>query len=267
MPVTDRPDPAVYMHQVASSGQGRAYKRSLLAAMDLRAGHHVLEVGCGPGADLPAFAAAVGPTGRVSAVDHSPAMVTAAREHATDLPATSAPVEVALGDAHALDLASASIDRAHADRVLQHVGDPAAVLAELARVARPGAVVGLAEPDWATLAIAAEDLQASQAFTDHTVTAVVRNARIGRQLARLGAGAGFEVVAVHAFPSVFDDVEQADAVLGLTRNTTAAVAAGHLDPARSAAWLADLTRAPFTAVLTLFTVVLRAPAPHGSQAP
>ena len=169
-------------------------------------------------------------------------------------------MEVTAGDAHALPVATDSVDRAHADRVLQHVADPGAVLRELARVVRPGAVVGLAEPDWATLAIAAEDLEASQAFTEHTVTMVVRNASVGRQLARLGAAAGFEVAGVRAFPSVFDDVEQADAILGLTRNTAAAVATGHLDQERSAAWLADLAWAPFTAVVTLFTVVLHAPA-------
>ncbi len=260
MPVTDRPDPAAYMDQVASSRQGQAYKQALLAAMDLRPGHHVLEVGCGPGADLPAFAAAVGPTGRVSALDHSPTMVTGAQKRTAALPADCAAVDVALGDAHALPLASASIDRAHADRVLEHVADPAGVLTELARVVRPGALVGLAEPDWATLAIAADDLEASQAFTDHTVTPVVCNARIGRQLPRLGAAAGFEVAAVRAFPAVFEDLEQADAVLGVTRNTMAAVAGGHLEQARSAAWLADLARVPFTAVVTVFAVVLQAPA-------
>lgn len=259
MPVTERPDPAAYMHHVATSPQGRTYKQALLEAMDLQPGHHLLEVGCGPGADLPAFAAAVGPTGRIFARDLDPAMVTAARQRSEKLPPSCGPVQVATGDAHALDLPAASVDRAHADRVLQHVQHPAQVLSELARVVRPGGLVGLAEPDWATLAIAAEDLDASQAFTSHTVERVVRNARVGRQLARLGAAAGFEVHEVRAHPAVFDDVEQADKVLGLTRNTAAAVAQGHLPGEPSATWLADLAQGPFVAVLTVFAVILRAP--------
>lgn len=110
--MTDHPDPVVYMHQVAASEQGRAYKQALVAAMELGAGHHLLEVGCGPGADLPALAAAVGATGRVSAVDVSPAIVTAARERTADLPVTCAAVEVVEGDVHALFMAPASVDRA-----------------------------------------------------------------------------------------------------------------------------------------------------------
>lgn len=50
------------------------------------------------------------------------------------------------GDLHAIPLANASVDNAVSIEVLEHVRDPAAVLAELARVLRPGGELCLSAP-------------------------------------------------------------------------------------------------------------------------
>lgn len=244
------------MTQVAASDGGRAYKQAMLHAFAFQPGHVALDIGCGPGADLGDLATGVSSIGRVIGVDIHPRMVDEARRRMADYPQ----VEVRLGDAHALPVEDASIDRAHTNRVLQHLTDPETAIAEIRRVTRPGGLVALAEPDWATLAIAASDLQTSQAFTDYTCAEVVRNARIGRQLARLGSGAGFTVQSVTPFPCLFRDVDLADQILGLTRNGQAAVHTGHLDGPVVTAWLADLFTEPFVATVTLFGVVLEAPA-------
>lgn len=256
MPTVARPDPAAYMSLIASSAAGQRFKAAALAALDVRPGDVVLELGCGPGADLPALAEATGPDGRVTAVDVDPVMVAAAQRRTADAPV----VDVILGDIHALALPSAGYHRVHVDRVLQHVLDPRRAVTEIARLLRPGGVASLVEPDWALMAIDAHDLAASHAFTVHTCRCVVRNAHIGRQLPRLGGEAGLEVVSVQAYPAVFTDFEEADAVLGLTRNTLAAVSDGHLEEEQSTAWLADLAAGPFTAVATVInTVLARAP--------
>ncbi|GAB3455306.1 methyltransferase domain-containing protein [Kineococcus endophyticus] len=255
MPTLDRPDPIAYLRLVADSAAGRAYKGAVLDALDVLDGHVVLDLGCGPGTDLGALADRAGRTGRVVAVDVDPVMVSTASDLTADRPT----VAVRRGDVHALDLPAASVDRVHADRVLQHVEDPARAVAEVARVLRPGGVAALVEPDWALMAVDAHDLEASTAFTAHTCRHVVRNAHVGRQLPRLGVDAGLSVVSVQAFPAVFTDVEEADAVLGLTRTTRAAVAAGRLDASRSAAWLDDLATGPFTAVATVVATVLTRP--------
>jgi SAM-dependent methyltransferase len=52
------------------------------------------------------------------------------------------------GNAYALDLPDDSVDIAHAHQVLQHVGDPVAVLAEMARVVRPGGVIAARDVDY-----------------------------------------------------------------------------------------------------------------------
>ena len=53
---------------------------------------------------------------------------------------------------HALDLADDSFDVVHAHQVLQHVADPVAALREMARVTRPGGVVGVRDSDYAAFA-------------------------------------------------------------------------------------------------------------------
>jgi SAM-dependent methyltransferase len=180
-------------------------------------------------------------------------MVREATQRAADLPG----VEIRRGDAHALPLADASVDRARTDRVLQHVTDPGAAVKDIARVLRPGGVVVLAEPDWGTLVVDAGDddgRSVSSAFVRWTCEQVVRNATVGRSLARHAAGAGLSVRAVSAYPSVWTSFEIADRVLGLTRNSASAVEGGYVDGADRDAWLAELAAGAFVAAVSLFVV-------------
>ncbi|MGQ5652773.1 methyltransferase domain-containing protein, partial [Streptomyces sp. EKR5.2] len=75
-----RPDQASYMLRAAVGDAGRAYKQQLLDLLGLQAGQTVLDVGCGPGTDLPALAERVGDRGTVIGVDRDPAMLAQARE-------------------------------------------------------------------------------------------------------------------------------------------------------------------------------------------
>ena len=95
----------------------------------------------------------------------------------------------------------------------------------------------------------------SSAFVRWTCERVVRNASVGRSLARHAAGAGLSVRAVSAYPSVWTSFETADRVLGLTRNSASAVEGGYVDGADRDAWLAGLAAAPVVAAVSLFVVV------------
>lgn len=239
------------MLRAAAGHTGRTYKQRLLEALDIEAGLTVLDVGCGPGTDLPALAERVGDTGTVIGVDRDRAMLEQARARTADLRR----VEVREGDAHALPVEPGTVDRAKVDRVLMHVTDPSGVLAELRRATRPGARIALAEPDWDTLVVDSEDLDTSRAFTRFTTAEVVRHATIGRRLARLAGRAGFRVEDVSAVTPVFLDFREADHTLGLGRNLQQAIDGGHIDPARGRDWFAGLSEGPFYASFTLISVV------------
>lgn len=149
-----------YLDTAAATPAGLHYKRRLLDALDVRPGHTVVDAGCGPGTDLARLADATGDGGAVIGVDHDPLMLDEARRRLANRPH----VDLRAGDVARLPLASDSMDRARVDRVLQHVPDPAAAIAELRRVLRPGGRCGMAEPDWHTLAVADEDDETSRGF-------------------------------------------------------------------------------------------------------
>ena len=112
-----------------------------VAAAGACPGELALDVGCGTGRALPALAAAVGPAGRVLGLDLTPAMLDAARAAGRDGCAT-----LVLADARRLPVPSAAAGLVFAAGLVQHLPDPAAGLAELARVTRPGGALVIFHP-------------------------------------------------------------------------------------------------------------------------
>jgi ubiquinone/menaquinone biosynthesis C-methylase UbiE len=247
-----RPDD--YLIRLAASDLGKAYKSLAVSEMTIGPGDVVVDLGCGPGADLPAFAEATGGGGRVIGVDSDPDAVRQAQGRTAGLPQ----VEVREGDVQFLGIPASSVDRVHTDRVLQHVPDPAVALAEARRVLRRGGTAVFAEPDWDTLVLDYPDVATSRAYTRYVTDHVVRNATVGRQLPRLAAEAGFRVGRVIAITAVFRDAEAADQVLGLRRVTGRAVAAGFLTKDSADQWLDHLVTQPFFASTTLFILTATA---------
>ncbi len=242
-----------YLDAAAASDVGRAYKARLVELLDPAPGQTVLDVGCGPGTDLGAL---VSFGGTVIGVDTDASMLVEARRRVP-----SALLYVA--DAHALPLPDASVDRARADRVVQHLADPARAVAELYRVVRPGGRVTLSEPDWHTVAIDSPDLATSLRFAAFLASRV-RNAAMGRQLARLATDAGFLVATVLPLPVLFRDFDTAEQILGLRRTVDRAVEAGALPADRAHAWLDGLEAGPsFVATFTHFLVVAVRPGTSG----
>ena len=84
----------------------------------------------------------------MTGIDQSPAFIAAAERLAAD-DGVGDRVEFVVGDAHALDFPAASFDAAVAHTLVSHVRDPLAVLAEAARVVRPGGRVAIFDGDYA----------------------------------------------------------------------------------------------------------------------
>lgn len=246
--------PSDYLIRLAASDLGKSYKSLALSEMAIRPGDVVVDLGCGPGADLPAFARVVGGSGQVIGVDNDPVAVRQARDRTADLPQ----VEVRQADVQALDIPAASVDKVHTDRVLQQVREPGTALAQARRILRDCGTAVFAEPDWDTLVIDYPDLATARAYTRYIADHVVRNATVGRQLARLATRAGFHVGQVIPITAVFRDVQAADQVLGIQRVTGRAVDAQYLTRESASQWLTYLATQPFFASATLYIITATA---------
>jgi ubiquinone/menaquinone biosynthesis C-methylase UbiE len=249
------PEKTRYLDRVAAMAAARSYKQVMLDLLDLRPGQTVVDLGCGPGTDLTALAVAVGPAGTVVGIDASPDMIDQARARTAEL----ASVDARVADLQELPFDGSSVDRARTDRSLQHVPNPARVLAETRRVLRPGGLLIMGEPDWDSLAIDYPDVEVARGYTRHVADRIVRNGVIGRQLARLASEAGYTVTEVVPITSTFRDARDADQIFGLQRNTQRAVAAGYLPAGAARDWLRHLAAEPFFAAVTLYIVLAEVP--------
>jgi ubiquinone/menaquinone biosynthesis C-methylase UbiE len=231
---------AAYLDDVRGLGAVAEWKERSFAALEPRPGAVLVDVGCGTGEDARALARRVAPGGRAIGVDASEAMVAEARRRAAEEGETA--VEFVRSDVAALDLPSASVDGCRAERVLQHVEDPGAAVAEMARVVRPGGMVVAAEPDWGTLVIDAGD-PATAAEVAVAAARRVRSGLVGRTLRRLVLDAGLVEVGTAARTLVVTDRARAEMLFDLPGAAAQAVADGRLERDRAGAWLDDLARA------------------------
>jgi ubiquinone/menaquinone biosynthesis C-methylase UbiE len=108
-------------------------------------GQSAIDLGCGPSGILDLLSAAVSPGGRVVGLDADPAHVAMARRYAAQH--GLADVEVVAADARHTGLPAGSFDLVHARTVLVTIPEPAEVVAEMVRLAKPGGWVAGQEPD------------------------------------------------------------------------------------------------------------------------
>jgi ubiquinone/menaquinone biosynthesis C-methylase UbiE len=103
---------------------------------DLHAGEVVLDLGSGAGADVLISAKRVGPAGRAIGIDMTDEMLELARRNAAEGGVEN--VEFRKGYLEALPLPNASVDVVISNCVINLSGDKPKVLAEAARVLKPG---------------------------------------------------------------------------------------------------------------------------------
>jgi len=115
-----------------------------LEALALRAGEHVLDVGCGTGLLVHGMSTTVGSQGRIVGVDFSEDMLELARNRCHEIDN----IELQQGSITQLPFEDNSFDAVSCIQTLLYVAEVKTALSELYRVLKPGGRVAIIETDW-----------------------------------------------------------------------------------------------------------------------
>ncbi|MFF7988904.1 methyltransferase domain-containing protein [Kitasatospora xanthocidica] len=254
---TARPEHTNYVHGYSDAEARRLGDQAdtlvelLHADTAYPAGSRVLEAGCGVGAQTVHLLAA-SPGVLLTAADLSAESLAQARARvAEQVPA--ADVVWHHGDLHKLPFPDGAFDHVFLCFVLEHLPDPAAGLAALRRVLRPGGTITVIEGDHGS-AFFHPDSPAARRTIDHLVrlqAAGGGDGLLGRRLHPLLTAAGFTGVAVRP-RTVYADGGRPALAEGFTLRTfvamveavrAEALAAGLTTPEAFDRGIADLRRA------------------------
>ena len=236
---TDPADFVRYLDTTRATTFFQEIKQRSYALLDLHAGDHVCDVGCGTGDDALALARLVAPGGRAVGVDASATMLAEAEQRA----ATAGIVaEFAQMDVQRLELPNAQFDGVRVERLLQHVPDPDAALSEIVRVAKPGGRIVIWEADLDLFVLDAPDYQTSRTI-QRFICDGFRHGGIGHELYRRFKHLG--LTNVHATPLIQEVTNWTlvESAFDLEAMTQRAVAAGLIAQPRATNWLASLADA------------------------
>src|SRR4051812_31768859 len=117
----------------------------MLERIGVIAGWRCLDLGCGPGGITALLSKRVGVSGRIVGLDADSVFIEHARARAP------ANVEFVRGNAYEPDLPAGSFDLVHMRFVASTAGRPEVLLKQAIRLAKPGGVVAMQEPDMAAL--------------------------------------------------------------------------------------------------------------------
>jgi ubiquinone/menaquinone biosynthesis C-methylase UbiE len=179
-----------------------AWKSVILDGLRLQPGAQVLDIGCGAGADAFDIFDRVGPSGHVTGVDISEALITEAFRRAVG---RNLPITFEVGDAQVLRFLDHTFDAIRTERMLMHVPNSEQALSEMARVLRPGGRMAVHDFDWETQFCDSPYKEITRkialSFCDG-----IKNGWIGRCLPRLFGEIGMTDVSVsfHTFTATYD---------------------------------------------------------------
>lgn len=210
------------------------YKQQTYEELRLEPGHKVADIGCGAGDDAYALAGMV-PQGKVTGVDLSESMVAEARKRFGDTPN----LEFIASGIENLPFADNSLDAIRADRLLIHVPDTRAALAELLRVLKPGGRLTLSEPDMAAAWVASDWPDVSYTICEAVARSCV-NPFFPRQMSVTLRELGLDDIEAVSFGIIGHDYDVANRSVSFDALAQAAKARGELSDEQIDAWRADL---------------------------
>jgi SAM-dependent methyltransferase len=176
---------------------------ALIDKIGLHAGQSAIDVGCGPSGIVALLAEAAGQSGRTVGLDANPGHIARVRELIAQ--AGLSGVELLIGDARDTGLATGSFDLVHARTLLVTIPEPAEVLAEMVRLAKPGGWVASQEPD-SEFGICYPPLAAWDRMRQIFQSGFARagaDLQIGRRLAEMYRLAGLEEIGLMSYAASY----------------------------------------------------------------
>jgi SAM-dependent methyltransferase len=171
------------------------------AVAELHAGETVLDLGSGGGIDVILSAKRVGPTGRVYGLDMTDEMLALAARNAAEAGVDN--VVFLKGEIEGIPLPGESVDVVISNCVINLSTDKPAVLAEMARVLKPGGRIGVSD------VVAEERLTAAERAERGSWVGCIAGALSVREYQEGLAAAGFEDVSVTFTHDVADGMHSA----------------------------------------------------------
>jgi ubiquinone/menaquinone biosynthesis C-methylase UbiE len=223
-------DLAIRQEQVACTPDMVVQRQRVRAALKLRPGERVLEVGCGNGFMASEMAIEVGADGCVEGVDISPTMVALAEATCHGVPNA----RFSIADATVLPFDDSSFDAVAVVQCLCFVNRVEAALAEIFRVLQPGGRAVILDTDWDTLVWNSS----SPALMDKVMAvykSIYTDARLPRILSKALRSAAFQLHAREQFALLnwnYDPNSYSGHQISFTRQ----IADGHVPETELDAW-------------------------------
>jgi ubiquinone/menaquinone biosynthesis C-methylase UbiE len=196
--------------------------------------HAIAEVGCGNGDMSARFARACPDRDYSVGFDFSERFVRIARGRHAD-----PDLFFVVSDGANLPCEPATFDALTIERVLMHIVDPSAVIAEAARVLADDGRLVICETDWQTLRVDHPDAALTTRILAACIDCLV-SPTVCRQLETLVGQAGFSILDTRVFGADIE-TKDTDILLGFERMRGFALASGIPQPDTDG-WFADVRR-------------------------
>jgi len=184
----------------AAAKRVKHIKKASYERMQIKPGHKVLDVGCGPGTDTITLGRIVGPSGQVVGIDYDEGMIAqaelCAKEEGIEKWVTHQRADVA-----SLPFDSDYFDSCRSERLFQHLPNYEQALSEMTRVTKPFGWVIVVDTDWGTLSIDTTEVSIERRLVQFFTECYMHNGYSGRQLYRQFKGQNLMDISVEMFPN------------------------------------------------------------------
>lgn len=165
----------------------------------------IIDLGCGTGIDVLNMSQFLGDNVNVIGVDHDEALLSKGR-HA----AAGKNVHFVQSEAHQIPFEDDSIDGLRTERLIQHLTEPEAVVAEVKRVLKPNGSFLIVETDWASLVFYHGNILVQEKVVHYLTRKKINNGFAARKLTQYLEQSAFRDIGIEIFPFTLRSLREAN---------------------------------------------------------